>query len=495
MEDWVTIRNLRKRNPDLGTRRIAELLGVSRGTVRKALVSEQYPSYRRPSTVSRSIEPFEGFIKESYLVRNQRVSVIFENLRSKVFIGSRISLYRYIADRLKTEKENGRKVAYMPYETLAGEQMLYDWSEYSILFGPELVKVYVHIMELGFSRYRVLSASMTIKQSDVFEPIEDAFHELGGVASRIQVDNARVFVEDASTVHFQWNRRFLDFSGFYGIHPTRSAPGHPWSKAKAEVAVQVVERWILAKLRNATFFSLVELNTAIKKLLTKLNECPFKKLPGSRRTLFESLDRPALKPLPEQPYVYAEWKKARVHIDYHIEVDSHYYSVPYQLVKQQLDVRITQKTLEVFYKGRRVASHWRSDHQGRHTTVKDHMPKAHQSYAEWTPDRLIRWAAKNGTATAKLIETILASRPHPQQGFRSCLGIMRLTKPYGPERLEAACARALAIGAFNFRSVKAILQTGLDRRPLPTTTAKTPAIQHENIRGPHYYRLKGEGLC
>jgi len=190
-----------------------------------------------------------------------------------------------------------------------------------------------------------------------------------------------------------------------------------------EVGVQVVERWILARLRNVTFFSLAELNAAIQELLIKLNDRPFKKLPGSRRSLFETLDKPALKPLPVQSYVYAEWKKARVHIDYHIEVDSHYYSVPYQLVKGEIDVRITINTIEAFHKGRRLASHRRSYRKGGFTTLKEHMPKAHQKYAEWTPDRLIRWASKTGSATAKLIEAILTSRLHPQQGFRSCLGI------------------------------------------------------------------------
>jgi transposase len=191
--------------------------------------------------------------------------------------------------------------------------------------------------------------------------------------------------------------------------------------------------------------------------------------------------------LPPQPYVYAEWKKARVNIDYHIDVEGHYYSVPYQLVKHQLDVRFSAATVEVFHKGKRVASHIRSYQRGAYATVKEHMPKAHQKYLEWTPQRLIRWAAKNGLSTARLIEAILVSRPHPQQGFRSCLGIMRLGKTYGEDRLEAACNRALVIGGQSYRSVEAILKNGLDRHPLPASVPQTQTLFHKNLRGPKYY--------
>jgi len=255
-----------------------------------------------------------------------------------------------------------------------------------------------------------------------------------------------------------------------------------------EVGVQVVERWILARLRHHTFFALAEVNTAIAALLPALNIRPFKKLPGSRQSLFESLDRPALRPLPARPYEYAEWKLARVNIDYHLEVEGHYYSVPYALVKQQLEVRLSAQVVEIFHKGKRVASHQRSLLKGRHSTVAAHMPKAHRHYAAWTPQRLIRWAAQSGGATAQVVETILASRPHPQQGFRACLGIMRLGKSYGDERLEAACQRALTLGACSYKSIESILKNGLDRRPVPEQPAATAAPRHANIRGPQYYQ-------
>jgi transposase len=228
-------------------------------------------------------------------------------------------------------------------------------------------------------------------------------------------------------------------------------------------------------------------NREIAKLLERLNTRPFKKLPGSRQELFEQLDRPALRPLPTQPYEFAEWKKVRVNIDYHVEVEGHYYSVPYQLVRKQLEARYSERTVECFHKGQRVASHVRSHLKGRHTTVAEHMPTSHRQYAEWTPQRLIRWAEKTGPATAGVVQTILERRAHPQQGFRSCLGIMRLGKSFGEQRLEAACGRALTLGACSYKSIESILRQGLDRKALPEQQELELSIAHENIRGSDYY--------
>jgi transposase len=261
----------------------------------------------------------------------------------------------------------------------------------------------------------------------------------------------------------------------------------PRDKAKAETGVQIVERWILAALRHQSFFSLSELNTAIATLLERLNQRPFKKLPGSRRTAFETIDRPALRPLPLTPYVYATWKRVRVNIDYHVEVDGHYYSVPYTLVKQALDVRLTEHTVECFHQRHRIASHVRSPLKGRHTTVPEHMPKAHREFAEWTPERLVRWAEKTGPATAGVIGHIMANRPHPQQGFRSCLGILRLGERFGAERLEAACARALRLNACRYKSIESMLQRGLDRQALPEQQSLDLPVAHDHLRGPGYF--------
>jgi len=283
------------------------------------------------------------------------------------------------------------------------------------------------------------------------------------------------------------NPTYAELAGHYGTAIIPARARRPRDKAKVEAGVQVVERIILAALRRRTFFSLAELNQAIAGLLERLNRRPFKKLAGSRREAFAAIDQPALRPLPATPYVYATWKKVRVHIDYHVEVEGHYYSVPYALVKQALEVRLTDKTVECFHKGQRVASHLRSHLKGRHTTVAEHMPKAHREYAQWTPQRLVQWAEKTGPATAAVVAHILAHRPHPQQGFRSCLGVMRLGERYGTDRLEAACRRALHLNALRYKSIESILRRGLDRQALPDQQEPTLPDTHEHLRGPEYY--------
>jgi transposase len=222
------------------------------------------------------------------------------------------------------------------------------------------------------------------------------------------------------------------------------------------------------------------------ELLEHLNTRKFKKLNSTRRELFETIDKPALLPLPQTRYQYAEWKKARVHIDYHIEVDGHFYSVPYQLVRKQVEVRLTGQTVEVLYKGNRIATHQRSYEKGRFTTLPEHRPEQHRRYYEWTPERIIQWAEKTGPETAAVVEHILCSRAHPEQGYRSCLGIFSLAKKYSQERVEAACSRAAAIKSYSYKSVKSILDTGVDQQPLPEEKEVTP-IEHENIRGEGYY--------
>jgi transposase len=249
----------------------------------------------------------------------------------------------------------------------------------------------------------------------------------------------------------------------------------------------VAERWILAPLRNHTFFSLAELNTEIARLLDSLNDRPFQKLDGTRRSLFESVERPALKPLPTTPYEYAEHRKARVNIDYHIALENHFYSVPHRLVRKQVDVRLTASTVEVLHDGHRVAAHARSWRKGGFTTDPTHRPKAHQEHLEWTPSRMIRWAEKTGAHTAAVVTRILEEKPHPEQGYRPCLGILRLGERYSPERLEAACHRALAIQGVSYRSIKSILEHGLDRLPLEEQATLELPQNHENLRGPDYY--------
>ena len=249
----------------------------------------------------------------------------------------------------------------------------------------------------------------------------------------------------------------------------------------------VAQRWILARLRNRTCFSVEELNVAVAELLEQLNDRPMKRYGGqSRRQLFERLDRPALQTLPPEPFVFAEWKTGKVNIDYHVEVDHHYYSVPHALVHERVEARISATTVEIFLRGQRVASHARSFAAWKHTTVREHMPKSHQQHLEWTPSRLCHWGSTVGPHTEALVRAILESRPHPEQGYRACLGILRLARQYRAERLEAACDRGLDIGARSYGSIQSILKHGLDRRPPKPARQGELLPTHPNIRGSRY---------
>ena len=300
-------------------------------------------------------------------------------------------------------------------------------------------------------------------------------------------DNIRSGVSKAHRYEPDINPTYLEMATHYGVAIVPARVRKPKDKSKAEVGVQIIERWILAALRNHTFFSLAELNQTIRQLLVKLNQRPFKKLPGSRLEQFQSLEQATLKPLPASPYVYAEWKVVRVHIDYHVDIEGHYYSVPYKWVKQQLDARITANTVELFHQGQRLASHSRSWLKGRHTTVDAHRPESHRHYGDWSPERFLRWADKIGTATRQVISMVLQERRHPEQGYRSCLGILRLAKTYSDFRLEAACTRALLLGTCRYKSIESILKRGLDSKPVTVTEESVLPQQHENVRGSGYY--------
>jgi transposase len=379
----------------------------------------------------------------------------------------------------------------MRQEHRAGEKMFVDYAGMTVaVFDMQSAKMrdaQIFVAVLGASNYTYAEATWTQTLPDWIASHTRAFNYFGGVAQVVVPDNLKAGVSKACFYEPNINPTYLDMANHYGtvVIPTRVR--RPKDKAKVEVGVQIVERWILARLRDRQFFSLPQLNRAIADLLPELNGKPFQKMPGSRQSMFESIDRPALKPLPAQTYQYAQWKKATVNVDYHIEVARHYYSVPHTLIKKRIDVRITDTTVECFYKGKRVASHIRSHHKARHSTVKEHMPKSHQKWAQWTPDRFMRWAAKIGPHTARMIERILNSRPHPQQGFRSCLGILRLAKNFGDARLEAACRRALSIGGTSYRSVESILKHNLDQKPLADQPDNDTSVEHGNIRGAQYY--------
>jgi transposase len=290
------------------------------------------------------------------------------------------------------------------------------------------------------------------------------------------------------------NRTYQELAEHYSAVVIPARPGKAKDKAKIESGVLVAQRWILARLRDQTFFSITELNQAIWKLLEELNDRPMQKLGTSRRELYERLDRPALKPLPTQRYEVAEWKWCTVSIDYHVEVDHHYYSVQHQLLGEKVEARWTSSIVEIYCKGKRITSHRRSHERGRHTTKAEHMPHSHRAHAEWTPSRLIRWAAKTGPATGRLVAEILRSRPHPEQGYRACLGIMRLGRNYGAKRLEAASLRAEHLRSYSYHTVKNILDSAQDRLPFDETESRSvpPTPVHANIRGASYYAAAEE---
>src|SRR3989442_6139353 len=373
----------------------------------------------------------------------------------------------------------------------AGEKLFLDYAGQGIptvdRHSGEGHEAVIFSAVLGASNDTYVEAARTQSLPDWIGSDVRTFEALGGVPDVVVPDNLKAAVTRPHRYAPDLNRTYLDLASPYHVAIIPAREAGPGDKAKVEFGVQVVERWILARLRHHTFFALAEVNAAIRTLLPDLNARPFKKLPGSRQSLFAALDQPALRPLPAQSYEYAEWKRVRVNIDSHVEVDGHYYSVPYALVKQPLEVRLTAQVVEVFSHGKRVASHPRVFLKGHPSTIATHMPTAHRHYVEWTAQPAIPWAATSGEATARVVETILASRPHPQQGFRSCLGLMRLGKSYSAERLEAACRRALTLGACSYKSIESILKHGLDRTPLPATPPATAAPRHANIRGPEYY--------
>jgi len=393
----------------------------------------------------------------------------------------------------------GRQDPVMRQVHKAGEKLFIDYAGQTVPVTDrrtgEVVFAEVFVAVLGASSHTYCEATWSQGLPDWIASHIRTFEFIGGVPEVLVPDNLKSGVTNPHLYEPDLNPTYQDMAVHYGVAVVPARVRRPQDKAKVESGVQVAERWILARLRNRTFFSLAELNQAIAELLVELNNRPFQKLEGCRRSMFEAVDKDALNPLPPHRYQYAEWKKVRVHIDYHVQVDKHYYSVPYQLVKEELDVRMTAETVEMFRKNKRVASHVRSRKKGGFTTLDEHMPPNHRHYAKWTPERLVRWADETGGQTAGVVTAILAGRPHPQQGFRACLGIMNLGKSYGKERLEAACSRALVLGTTSYKSIQSILKTGLDSQPLPVKTDKQLElpIDHENIRGPGYYHENGEG--
>ncbi len=392
-------------------------------------------------------------------------------------------LYREFARTLKRSMRQTHR---------AGEKLFADYAGDTVpvtdATSGEIRRAHIFAAVLGASNYTYACATAAETQADWLAAIGGALNFIDGVPEMIVPDNPRALIGHPNRYDPKPQRTVAEFAAHYGTVILPARPRKPQDKAKVEVGVQIVQRWILARLRHRRFFSLAELNGAVAELLKDLNHRPFQKLPGCRRQAFESLDRPVLKPLPATPFPYAQWRRSRANIDYHIEVDGHYYSVPHALVRQEIELRLTTGSVECFFKGKRVAAHPRNPRRGTHSTIPEHIPASHRAHAEWSPGRMLNWAQTIGPSTCHLVRHQLESRPHPEQGYRACLGVMRLARQYGPARLEAACARAVALGAPRYRSLASILKLGLERHPLPNSAqAELTLPVHDNVRGPAYY--------
>jgi transposase len=384
----------------------------------------------------------------------------------------------------------------------AGEKLFVDYAGMTLAITNqetgELTDAQVFVATLGAGNYTFAEVTASQRLPDWLASHVRAFEFFGGVPVLVIPDNLKTGINHPCYYEPELNLAYAELAEHYGVAVLPARVRKPKDKAKVEVAVQIVERQILAPLRDRTFFSVREANDAVKELLITLNNRAMQKLGKSRKEMFEELDKPALRPLPVAPYQLATWKKATVNIDYHVELEGHYYSVPYHFAKKQVEIRFTQTTVEIYHQHKRIASHAKATSpfsKGRHTTLKEHMPKAHQDYLAWTPGRFISWASKVGEATAQVVQTILESRPHPQHGYRSCLGIMRLGKLYDDARLEAACQRACFLRSFSYQSIKSILQHNLDKEPLPQSPEVTPQNTqklHANLRGARYYQSSND---
>jgi transposase len=500
---------LRLKSAGISTREIARRVGVASSTVRLTLrrceaagiacpldagltdaVLEQLlfanagvkPGHRRHA------EPDWAVLHREMRRKHVTLSILWEE-----YITANPGGYRYSRLCELYREWEGRLPVTMRQTHAPGERLFVDYAGDGVpvvidrLTG-EIRKAQIFVAVLGASSFTFARAGWTQALPDWIDAHVHAFEAIGGVPHLLVPDNTKTAVIKACLYDPQVNRTYAEMATHYGAAILPARPRRPRDKAKVEQAVLIVERWLLGRLRHRTFYSLAEVNAAIAELMRHLNEeRPIRRLGVTRRQLLEEIDRPALKSLPAEPYEFSEWRACRVGIDYHVEVAAHYYSVPHRFARAEVDARLTARTVEIFLKGDRIAVHMRAGGNHKHTTVPEHMPSSHRRYAGWTIERIRADARLIGPATASLCELILEQRPHPEQGFRACLGIVRLAGPHGAERLEAAAERAIDIGARTYGSVKSILDNNLDRRPTRKRATDAMPILHSNIRGPRYY--------
>ena len=488
-------------------REVALHVGVSVGVVTKVLGRAQEAGIDWPTASSMDEDELERRLYPGAAPSSSRLApdpVWIHTERKKAGVTLELLHIEYLAEHpdgyqytafcehyrrwLKRRKLSMRQVH------LAGDKLFVDYSGkkpriVDVTTGDR-VAVDLFVAVLGASNMTYAEATATQRGPDFIASHIRTYEYFGGVPALNVPDQLKSGVTTSCIYDPAIQRTYEEMARHYDTAVMPARPRKPKDKSKVEVGVQVVQRWVLARLRNEVFTSLPALNARIRELVEELNDRSMKGYGGkTRRELFEAIDRPALRPLPPERFDYADWESARVDIDYHVKVDGHFYSVPYTLVRELVDIRLGASTVEVSLRGRRVAAHKRSFVEGGPTTVKEHMPKAHQESLQWPPSRLIAWAQKVGPHVEQMVCTILAERPHPEQGYRTCIGVLHLAKHYGDERLDKACERALKSGARSYRHVKAILKNNLDRVSLDdedTDEMRAPII-HENVRGPGYY--------
>jgi transposase len=451
--------------------------------IEQALFGERQVAKRLPEQV---LPDFSALHSQLQQHRHLTLQLAWEEYRQVYPEGYGYSRFCELYQRWRRKQDVVLRQVHQP-----GEKGFVDWAGATIpVHDPVTGEIWpapLFVMVLGASSYTYAEATRDQQLSAWISAHIHAFEYFSGVPRVLVPDNLRTGVSRACRYDPDLNPTYQEMAMHYQVGVVPARPYRPKDKAKVEVGVQVAERWIIAVLRHQKFFRLEDLNHAIRELLERLNQRPFRKREGSRASVFAAVERNALRPLPPEPFDMSQWSYARVNIDYHIAFDANFYSVPYTLVQERVEVRATPTIIEIFHKGQRAASHVRGHGREQVFTQREHRPKSHQAHLEWTPSRMVHWAEQIGPHTAKLFEQILAEKPHPEMGYRSCLGIIRLAEEYSSTRMEAAAERAIRTGACRFKSVKSILKNSLDQQPLPELPSLPLPPSHDNIRGAEYF--------
>lgn len=458
-------------------------------TTETELEAALFPPTSKPSeaATSRPLPDFVHLDEELQRHKHTTLQLLWEEYRATHPDGYGYSRFCHHYQQWRQQRD-----VVMRQQHRAGEKLFVDWAGAKIpIYSRDrdaVEEASLFVAVLGASNYTYAEATWSQDTACWIGAHVRTFEFLGGVPELVVPDNPRTGVSRACRYEPDLNPTYQEMATHYGVGVLPARVRKPRDKAKVEVGVQIVQRWIVAALRHHRFFALKELNLAISELLAKLNDRPFRKREGSRTRLFAEIDRPALRPLPAERFDLSVWSRATVNIDYHIEFERSFYSLPYQLVRQVVEVRATPATIEIFHKGVRVASHVRVRKPYAAVTNPDHRPKSHRAHLDWPPSRMVQWAQTVGPHAAQVVEKILESYPHPEMGYRSCLGIIRLGQRYPAARVEAAAQRALVTGAVSFKSIDSILRHGLDQQPLSTSVSPQPRRAHGNVRGAEYFQ-------